>query len=114
MDVLGTALLDYQSNNYTEDIKTYSSLEETDILPLPHLFRSYAEMPPLEQKALDMARGSVLDIGCGAGSHALYLQNQGHQVCALDSSPGAIKVCEMRGIAQLVRSDILSLSLIHI
>ena len=36
-----------------------------------------SEMPSMETKALDLAKGKVLDIGCGAGSHALYLQEKG-------------------------------------
>ena len=63
-DILGTALLDYQNNNYTEDIITESTISEADEMPLPYLFRSYKEMPALEQKALQLSKGSVLDIGC--------------------------------------------------
>lgn len=105
-DVFGTALLDYQNGNYSEDIRTYSSLDEEDVLPLPYLFRNYEDMPPLEQKALELCKGKVLDIGCGAGSHSLYLQQQGFDVTALDSSAGAVKTCEIRGIEQVVHSNI--------
>ncbi|MFX0555258.1 class I SAM-dependent methyltransferase [Maribacter sp. CXY002] len=97
-DVLGQALLDYQNGKYSEDIKTYSSLDEEDTLPLPYLFRRYEEMPLLEQKALQLCKGSVLDIGCGAGSHSLYLQEKGMNTTCLDQSPGAIQVCKQRGI----------------
>ena len=75
-DLFGQAILDYQQGQYTEDLKTETSISEEDVLPLPYLFRDYAQMPPLEQQALQMARGRVLDVGCGAGSHALYLQNE--------------------------------------
>ena len=101
-DILGAAVLDFQKGNYTTDIKTYSSLEEEDIIPIPYLFRSYAEMPPLEKKALQLAKGTILDIGCGAGSHSLYLQETGKNVTALDSSKGAIEVCKARGITKTV------------
>ncbi len=107
LDVIGTALLDYHKGNYTEDIKTFSSLEEEDVIPLPYLFRTYEEMPILEQKAINLCGGSVLDIGCGAGSHSLHLQKKGHDVTALDSSKGAIKVCSDRGILNTVQSTIL-------
>ncbi len=49
-------------------------------------------------KALTFARGRVLDIGCGAGRHSLFLQQQGHDVLAIDNSPLAIKVCQLRGV----------------
>lgn len=103
---MGNALLDYQKGRYTEDILTYSSLEEEDRIPLPYLFRDFDRMPALEQKALELCQGSVLDIGCGAGSHSLYLQQKGHDVVALDSSPGAIEVCRQRDIKKVVVADI--------
>ncbi|WP_112377293.1 class I SAM-dependent methyltransferase [Flagellimonas maritima] len=106
-DIIGNALLDYQAGKHTEDITTYSSLDEVDSILLPYLFRSFDEMPRLEQKALELAKGNVLDIGCGAGSHTLYLQNKGLNVSALDSSKGAMKVCEKRGVKKMIHSKIL-------
>ncbi|WP_222984846.1 class I SAM-dependent methyltransferase [Flagellimonas meishanensis] len=106
-DVFGKALMDYHAGNYTEDIITFSSLDEKDCIPLPYLFRDIGEMPALEQKALDLAHGKVLDIGCGAGSHALYLQEKGLEVTALDSSAGAIHVCKKRGVASTNNQSIL-------
>ena len=109
-DVFGKALQDYQKDQYTEDIKTYSSLDEEDVIPVPYLFRTFAEMPKIEQKALQLARGKVLDIGAGAGSHALYLQNKGLEVTALDSSKGCIEVCQARGGESTLCSPILDYS----
>ena len=108
-DILGTALLDYQRGNYTEDIKTYSSLEEEDVMPLPYLFRGFEQMPFIEQKALSLCRGTILDIGCGAGSHALYLQNKGLKTTGLDFSPGAIAVCQQRGLQNTHLGDFFDL-----
>ncbi len=108
-DLFGKALLDYQMGNYSEDLITYSSVSGKDILPLPYLFRDYNEMPTLEQKALDLAFGKVLDIGCGAGSHSLYLQNKGLEVKAVDISKGAIKTCKLRGIKDAEQIDVLNL-----
>ena len=97
-DLFGKALLDYQNGNYTEDIITSTNISEEDDLPLPYLFRSFKEMPKLEQKALKLAKGSILDVGCGAGSHSLYLQAKGFQVKAIDISKGAIDVAKQRGV----------------
>ena len=51
-----------------------------------------------EKKAIKHASGKVLDIGCGAGKHAKYLQDKKFDVTAIDVSPLAIKVCEKRGL----------------
>jgi SAM-dependent methyltransferase len=106
-DLFGKALLDYQNGNYTVDIITSTSISDEDVLPLPYLFRSYSEMPRLEQKALDLAKGIVLDIGCGAGSHSLYLQEKAFDVKAIDISKGAIEVCKKRGIINTELKNIL-------
>lgn len=110
MDLLGKALLDFQMGNYSEDIKTTSSLNEEDILPLPYLFRGFEEMPALEQKALERCSGKVLDVGCGAGSHSLYLQEKGLNVIGLDQSAGAIQVSKARGIYQTICTEFLNYS----
>jgi len=106
-DILGMAMLEYQNGIYSEDIATFSSLDETDTIPLPYLFRDFKGMPPLEQKALSLCKRSILDIGCGAGSHSLYLQQKGYEVTALDSSKGAIETCRLRGIEKRVHANVL-------
>jgi len=106
-DIFGQALLDFYNDKYSEDITVISSLTENDEIPVPYLFRSYEEMPEVEQKALQLAKGKTLDIGACAGSHALYLQNKGVEVTALDISEGAIKVCKSRGVKNTRITDIL-------
>ncbi|MGB3607506.1 MAG: methyltransferase domain-containing protein [Psychroserpens sp.] len=106
-DLFGKALLDYHTNNYTEDLITSTNISDFDELPLPYLFRSYSEMPQLEQKALQLAKGHILDVGCGAGSHSLYLQNKGLNVKAIDISVGAVSVSKQRGVEQVELKDVL-------
>ncbi len=109
-DIIGQALLDYQNDNYTEDISTSSYLTKEDSIPIPYLFRSFDEMPVIEQKALALAKGSTLDIGCGAGIHSLYLQNTKKlEVTAIDTSAGAIAVCKKKGLANAKLLDLYDL-----
>ncbi len=61
-------------------------------------FSPYEEWLPCVQTAVDRARGRVLDVGCGAGRHALHLQEQGQDVVGIDVSPGAVDVCADRGL----------------
>lgn len=97
-DLFGKALLDYYNGNYSEDLITSTNISDEDELPLPYLFRNYAEMPMLEQKALKMAKGKILDVGCGSGSHTLWLQEKNLTVKGIDISEGAIEVCRKRGV----------------
>ena len=109
-DLFGKAILDYQTNNLPEDIITETSISEADEMPLSYLFRTYDEMPKLEQKALELAKGKVLDIGCGAGSHSLVLQNDRNlEVTAIDISENAVKACQLRGLKNVIVQDILDL-----
>ncbi|GAL64135.1 class I SAM-dependent methyltransferase [Algibacter lectus] len=106
-DLFGQALLDYQNGNYTEDIITSTSISDDDALPIPYLFRQFEEMPKLEQKALKLAKGDILDVGCGSGSHSLYLQKNNKKVKAIDVSKGAIEVAKLRGVVNAEIKNIL-------
>lgn len=99
-DIFGKAITAYHESGDKEDIIVHSPDFDDDVIPVPYLFRSYKEMPELEQKALRACRGKVLDVGCGAGSHSLYLQEERKlKVTAIDTSEGAIGTCRQRGIS---------------
>ena len=98
-DLFGKAIYDFQTNNSPEDIITETSISEEDEMSIEYLFRSYNEMPKLEQKALQLAYGKTLDVGCGAGSHSLSLQNDRNlNVTSIDISEKAIETCKLRGL----------------
>ena len=63
-------------------------------------FAEYPYWPAHHQRALASATGRILDIGSGAGRHALYLQARGHEVHCIDNSPLAIQLCRRRGLQQ--------------
>lgn len=107
-DLFGQALLDFQKGAFTEDIMTSTNISDDDTLPISYLFRNFKEMPKLEQKALKLAKGHVLDVGCGAGSHSLYLQEKGFQLKSIDISEGAIEVCKLRGVKNAEVKNILN------
>jgi SAM-dependent methyltransferase len=66
---------------------------------LPKYYLSeYKDWTPREKKAVQYAKGRILDIGSGGGRWSLYLQKKGHDVLAVDNSPLAIKVCKLRGV----------------
>lgn len=108
-DLLGQAIYDYYTQKKTEPLYTETNLTEIDEMNISYMFRSFKEMPKLEQKALQLAKGKVLDVGCGAGSHALYLQENGLDVKAIDISPKSVETCLLRGIKNVELIDILDL-----
>ena len=61
-------------------------------------FSEYRNWNRIEKEAMKYVRGRVLDIGCGAGRHSLYLQSKGFDVTGIDNSPLAIKVARLRGL----------------
>ena len=64
-------------------------------------FSEYEDWPPHHKKAMEYVIGRVLDIGCGAGKHSLYLQKKGFDVLGIDVSPLAIKACKLRGLRKV-------------
>lgn len=97
-DPMGAAIRDYQSKGKASRLRVLSSMFDEDEMPVAHLFRTFNQMPRLEQKALSMAKGRVLDIGAGAGCHALALQERGLEVKAIDISPLSCEVMKERGV----------------
>lgn len=108
-DLFGKAILDYQTGNNPQDLITETSISEADEMSVGYLFRDFDEMPDLEQKALEFSKGKILDVGCGAGSHSLYLQQKGFDVVSIDISPNAIKACTLRGLKKAKVQDVMTL-----
>jgi SAM-dependent methyltransferase len=109
LDLFGQAILDFQTNNTPEDLVTETNISEADEMSVGYLFRHYNDMPKLEKKALQLAKGKILDVGCGAGSHSLYLQEKGFDVTAIDISPKAIKACQLRGLKNARVQNVLAI-----
>lgn len=107
MYIFGQAIADYFYDENPEDIRTETSISSEDILPVDYLFRTYEDMPLIEQKALAEARGKVLDVGCAAGSHSLYLQEKGLEVDAIDISKKATEVAAERGLKSTYHTSLL-------
>jgi len=107
-DLFGKAILDFQTNNSPEDLITETTISEEDEMLVAYLFRDFSGMPKLEQQALLLSKGKVLDVGCGAGSHSLYLQKEKNlEVTAIDISEKAVKSCKLRGVLNAKVEDLL-------
>jgi SAM-dependent methyltransferase len=58
----------------------------------------FRRWPAHHRRAMRYVRGRVLDVGAGGGRVAVHLQERGHDVVAIDVSPGAVEVCRRRGV----------------
>jgi SAM-dependent methyltransferase len=105
-DPMGQAIYNYFHHNDETSVKVDTSITEGEELSVSYLFRNHELMPLLEKKALKLCRGKVLDVGAGAGSHSLHLQQSGIDVTALDISELSCDVMEARGIDKVVCNDI--------
>ena len=99
-DLLGKALEDYISGNDYEDPTTETTHSDPEAFPIDYFLRDFDEMPAIEQKALQLSKGKILDVGCGAGAHALYLESDPNlKVIAVDLSPRSVAIAKNRGVS---------------
>lgn len=98
-DIFGNAISDFYHENNPENIVVHSDDFDDDEIPVDYLFRNFPKMPVLEKTALQNCRGKTLDVGCGAGSHSRYLQQEKKlQVVPIDISEKAVEICQLRGL----------------
>ena len=107
-DAFGRALADHHAGRLGPELM----LEVDDgsripALPPAWFFQAEDGWSAADRRALAaVARGPVLDLGCGAGRHALHLQRCGSAVTAIDMSPGAVAVCRARGLRDVRLGDL--------
>ncbi len=105
-DPMGAAIADYWKHRKAGRLRVLSSMFDEDELPVPQLFRTLKQMPVLEQKALQLASGRILDVGAGSGCHSLALQDMGKVVWPIDISPLSVRVMQERGLPQAAICDL--------
>lgn len=86
----------YRTGNVTLSIERDDGQRTTE--DLSWYLTTYPSFPLYEKRALKFARGRVLDVGCGAGRHSLYLQKKGLRVTAIDASPRVATIASARGV----------------
>lgn len=105
-DPMGSAIADYFKHHNADRLRVFSSQFDEDEIPVKELFRTEKQMPFLEQTALRLATGKILDVGAGSGCHALALQEAGKEVHAIDISPLSVKVMKLRGVQHVTLSNL--------
>ena len=108
-DIFGQALFDeFKGTKASNKLWIHNKYGPKEEMPLDVYFRGIDEMPDLELLALNQCRGKILDIGAGAGSHALILQQKDIFVTALDISGMAVNIMLQRGLKHALQKDIFS------
>jgi SAM-dependent methyltransferase len=97
-DAFGRLLLDQMAGEAGQLILELDDGRAGPALPADVFFAEHREWPAEEQRVFESVQGRVLDIGCGAGRHSLEAQKRGLDVVAIDISPGAVEVCQQRGV----------------
>lgn len=101
-DAFGAAAMAYSSKGESVTVLLLHDNGKQESFEMSHY---YGEFFQLDEDILREARGRVLDIGCGAGRFALYLQERGFDVVGIDESPLAIEICKQRGIKECYVMD---------
>lgn len=97
-DAYGHLMYDYFNNKTGREVIERDDGFITDSSGPSTYFQKFDEWTQHLQEAIKFAKGKVIDIGCGAGRHSLYLQSKGFDVLGIDSSPLALDVCKKRGV----------------
>lgn len=105
-DLFGQALLDFQQKTMGSPLLLHTEYGPPETLPLERFFVGEDEFPDLDIFTLEQVYGKILDIGAATGRHALYLQNQGHDVTAMDISESCGIVIKEMGVEKIIIKDI--------
>lgn len=109
-DPFGEAIRDYFEKGKAPKIKVHSNYTENEEILPSYFFRTKKEMPMIEQEAIKLCKGKVLDVGAAAGCHSIILQKKGYNVTALEKSSLASEVLIKRGIQKVINKDIFELN----
>ena len=108
-DPMGHAIADFHATGKAARLRVFSPMFDEDEIPVATLFRRFDEMPAIEQEALKVADGAILDVGAGAGCHSLALQAMEKRVTAIDISPLAVETMQQRGVKDVREQDFFTL-----
>lgn len=107
---LAAALLDHHRDGRPRRVKALRADGVEFEIETEEYFTLEGELAELDRLALDLARGRVLDVGAGAGRHALALEAKGCEVVAIDVSPTCVALCRERGVRDARELDVMTLA----
>lgn len=102
---MGFALMQYHKHQLEKPLMVKTTHTDFDEYSLPYFFRNFDEMPLIEQEALHLAKGKILDVGAGTGIHSLPLKEWGFDVLPIDISPYSVEIMKDRGLVEAEELD---------
>jgi SAM-dependent methyltransferase len=87
----------YHRGKHDATLVVYDDFERDEV-PVSYFFRGPDQFPAVEQLALELCRGRVLDVGAGSGCHSLALQDRGLEVTAIEILPSMVQILKERGV----------------
>lgn len=108
MDVFGKALEEFYQFGQTGKLWLHNNYGKPEEMPVEVFFRSAEDISELEEYALSLCKGKILDIGAGVGAHSLLLQSNSMDVTALEISSSACEIMKKRGLKSVINGDIFS------
>ncbi|MFX1489353.1 MAG: methyltransferase domain-containing protein [Promethearchaeota archaeon] len=103
-NIFGIAMLKY-SKDKSNELELIKRDKTKFSIDLGYYFREIKDLSNLEKKAISLARGEILDVGCATGYYIPLLKRKGN-VDAIDISEMAIKVARTKGIEECHVADI--------
>ncbi|MAG30027.1 MAG: methyltransferase [Deltaproteobacteria bacterium] len=107
---LAAALLDHHRSGRPRRVRATRADGISFDIETAEYFTLEGALAPLDAQAIERCRGRVLDVGAGAGRHALALEARGLPVVAIDVSPICTQLCRERGVSQAETIDVMTLA----
>ena len=105
-DLFGQALLDFYHKKFKAPLLLHNEYGPPELILPDRFFEGEEQFDALENFALEHVHGKIIDIGAATGRHALYLQNHGEDVTAMDLSSALCMLMNELGIKKIVKKDI--------
>ena len=106
---LAAALLDHYRSGRPRCVHALRADGVSFEIETAEYFTLDGQLSDFDRICLERCHGRVLDVGAGAGRHALAFQERGCEVTAIDVSPICTALCRERGVIDARTVDIMRL-----
>ncbi len=108
MSPFDQALSDFYYNKSASELTLHNNYGDPEVMPVEVFFRNESELSDLDEYALSLCEGDILDVGAGVGAHALPLQKMNKKVTALEVSVSACQIMKDLGVKHVTNGSLYS------